>query len=117
MGRQTAELLQTAVASSKSKPSGILAATVGGSVFKVRHYPVGIVTLIVTASGVFGEMQARAYETSCKDRGVRQRDPARATHNVIHLMNGRKCAIPDRNDCRSEDGFTALGQVAFGRKG
>ena len=46
MGRQTAELLQTAVASSKSKSSGISAAAVG------------IVTLIVTASGVFGEMQA-----------------------------------------------------------
>jgi len=46
MGRQTAELLQTALASSKSKSSGILAAAVG------------IVTLIVTASGVFGEMQA-----------------------------------------------------------
>jgi membrane protein len=46
MGRQTAELLQTAVASSKSKSSGILAAAVG------------IVTLVVTASGVFGEMQA-----------------------------------------------------------
>jgi membrane protein len=45
MGRQTAELLQTAVAS-KSKSSGILAAAVG------------IVTLVVTASGVFGEMQA-----------------------------------------------------------
>jgi membrane protein len=46
MGRQTAELLQTAVASAKSKSSGILAAALG------------IVTLIVTASGVFGEMQA-----------------------------------------------------------
>lgn len=46
MGRQTAELLQTAVASSKSKSSGFFAAGIG------------IVTLIVTASGVFGEMQA-----------------------------------------------------------
>jgi membrane protein len=46
MGRQTAELLQTAVASSKSKSAGILAAAVG------------IVTFVVTASGVFGEMQA-----------------------------------------------------------
>src|SRR4029077_2326638 len=46
MGRQTAELLQTAVASSKSKSSGFLAAAVG------------IVTLVVAASGVFGEMQA-----------------------------------------------------------
>lgn len=46
MGRQTADLLQTAVASSKSKSSGFLAAAVG------------IITLVVTASGVFGEMQA-----------------------------------------------------------
>jgi membrane protein len=46
MGAQTAELLQTAVASSKSKSSGFLAAAIG------------IITLIVTASGVFGEMQA-----------------------------------------------------------
>jgi membrane protein len=46
MGRQTAELLQTAIASSKSKSSGFLVAAVG------------VVTLIVTASGVFGEMQA-----------------------------------------------------------
>jgi membrane protein len=46
MGRQTAELLQTAVASSKSRSSGFLAAAVG------------LVTLVATASGVFGEMQA-----------------------------------------------------------
>jgi membrane protein len=46
MGRQTAELLQTAIASSKSQSSGFLAAAVG------------LVTLIATASGVFGEMQA-----------------------------------------------------------
>jgi membrane protein len=46
MGRQTADLLQTAVASSKSKSSGFLAAAIG------------IVTLVITASGVFGEMQA-----------------------------------------------------------
>jgi len=46
MGRQTAELLQTAIASSKSQSSGFWAAAVG------------LVTLIATASGVFGEMQA-----------------------------------------------------------
>ena len=46
MGRQTAELLQTAIASSKSQSSGFLAAAVG------------LVTLIATASGVFGEIQA-----------------------------------------------------------
>jgi membrane protein len=45
MGQQTAEVLQTAVASASSKSSGILATTIG------------IITLVVTASGVFGEMQ------------------------------------------------------------
>ena len=45
MGRQTAEVLQTAVASASSTSSGVVATIIG------------IVTLIVTASGVFGEMQ------------------------------------------------------------
>ena len=45
MGQQTAQVLQTAVESAASKSSGILATIIG------------IVTLIVTASGVFGEMQ------------------------------------------------------------
>jgi membrane protein len=45
MGQQTAELLQTAVASASGKSSGILATIIG------------VVTLLVTASGVFGEMQ------------------------------------------------------------
>jgi membrane protein len=45
MGQQTAEVLQTAVASAASKSSGIVATIVG------------IVTLLITASGVFGEMQ------------------------------------------------------------
>ena len=46
MGQQTAEVIQSAVASAASKLSGILATIVG------------IVVLLVTASGVFGEMQA-----------------------------------------------------------
>jgi membrane protein len=46
MGAQTAEVLQSAVASVAGKSSGILATTVG------------IITLIATASGVFGEMQS-----------------------------------------------------------
>jgi membrane protein len=46
MGDQTAQLLQTAVASASKKSSGALAALVG------------LLTLILTASGVFGEMQA-----------------------------------------------------------
>jgi len=46
MGQQTAEVLQTAVASAASKSSGVVAATI-----------IGIITLMVTASGVFGEMQ------------------------------------------------------------
>jgi membrane protein len=45
MGQQTAEVLQTAVRSAASKSSGILATIIG------------IITLVVTASGVFGEMQ------------------------------------------------------------
>jgi membrane protein len=45
MGQQTAEVLQAAVANAASKTSGIWATIIG------------IVTLIVTASGVFGEMQ------------------------------------------------------------
>jgi membrane protein len=45
MGEQTADVLQSAIASAASKSSGILATLIG------------IVTLIVTASGVFGEMQ------------------------------------------------------------
>jgi membrane protein len=45
MGQQTAEVLQTAVASAAGKSSSILATIIG------------IGTLLVTASGVFGEMQ------------------------------------------------------------
>ena len=46
MGQQTADVLQTAVASASKKSSGIVATIVG------------VVTLIATASGVFGEMQS-----------------------------------------------------------
>jgi membrane protein len=45
MGQQTAEVLQTAVASAAGKSFGILATIIG------------VGTLLVTASGVFGEMQ------------------------------------------------------------
>jgi len=46
MGQQSAELLQTTIKSASGKSSGIFASALG------------IVTLIVTASGVFGEMQS-----------------------------------------------------------
>jgi membrane protein len=46
MGQQTAEVLQSAVASAAGKSSGIVASIVG------------IITLFATASGVFGEMQS-----------------------------------------------------------
>ena len=46
MGKQTADVLQTAMASAADKSSGIWATLIG------------VVTLIVTASGVFGEMQS-----------------------------------------------------------
>ena len=45
MGKQTAEILQTAIASAAGKSSGILATLIG------------VATLLVTASGIFGEMQ------------------------------------------------------------
>jgi membrane protein len=45
MGQETAQILQTAVASASSEPAGIMATIIG------------VVTLLVTASGVFGEMQ------------------------------------------------------------
>jgi membrane protein len=69
MGAQTAELLQTAVASSKSKSSGFLAAAIG------------IITLIVTASGVFGEMQAalnKVWKAEAKGTTVGRLVQARA---------------------------------------
>jgi membrane protein len=46
MGQQTAEVLQSAVASASGKSAGIVATLIG------------VVTLIATASGVFGEMQS-----------------------------------------------------------
>src|SRR5689334_4076920 len=46
MGRQTAEVLQSAIASAACKSSSIIATIIG------------VATLIATASGVFGEMQA-----------------------------------------------------------
>lgn len=46
MGRQTADVLQSAVANASGKSSGILATMIG------------VVTVLATASGVFGEMQS-----------------------------------------------------------
>src|SRR4029434_291828 len=45
MGEQTADILQSLLAGASRKSSGILATAIG------------VVTLLVTASGVFGEMQ------------------------------------------------------------
>lgn len=46
MGKQSADVLQTAIAGAADKKAGILASVIG------------VVTLLITASGVFGEMQA-----------------------------------------------------------
>jgi membrane protein len=46
MGQESAQLLQTALANSQSKSSGMIATLIGA------------LTIIITASGVFGEMQA-----------------------------------------------------------
>jgi len=50
IGNQSAELLQTVVESASGRFSGVIASTIG------------LVTLIVTASGVFGEMQSALNE-------------------------------------------------------
>ncbi len=50
MGQQSAELLQTAIKGASNRSSGILASVIG------------FVTLLVTASGVFGEMQTALNE-------------------------------------------------------
>src|SRR5690349_24815533 len=46
MGQQTADMLQTAVANANNTSSGTLATIIG------------LVTVVATASGVFGEMQS-----------------------------------------------------------
>src|SRR6202047_3205831 len=46
MGQERAELLQNVIRSASGKPSGIFASALG------------VITLLVTASGVFGEMQS-----------------------------------------------------------
>jgi membrane protein len=46
MGQESAELLQNVIRSASGKPSGIFASALG------------VITLLVTASGVFGEMQS-----------------------------------------------------------
>jgi membrane protein len=69
MGQQTAEVLQTAVASAAGKSSGILATIIG------------IVTLIATASGVFGEIQSALnaiWKTESKGTTVSRLIRARA---------------------------------------
>ena len=55
MGKQTADLLQSVISSASAKLSGVVATIIG------------LVTLIATASGVFGEMQA-ALNTIWKTR-------------------------------------------------
>jgi membrane protein len=55
MGKQAADLLQSVIASASAKSSGVVATVIG------------TVTLIATASGVFGEMQA-ALNTIWKTR-------------------------------------------------
>ena len=70
MGQQTADVLQSAIAGASDKSSGILATALG------------IITLIVTASGVFGEMQTalnKVWEMEPKTSTVSKLIWARAT--------------------------------------
>src|ERR1700709_717430 len=67
MGQQSAELLQGAIQNAGTKSSGILATIIG------------VVTLIVTASGVFGEMQSALnviWKASPQGTTVSRRLPA-----------------------------------------
>lgn len=69
MGQQTADILQSAVASASGKTSGVLATVIG------------IATLIATASGVFGEMQSSLnaiWKTEAKPTNVSRLIQARA---------------------------------------
>jgi membrane protein len=77
MGQQTAEVLQTAVASAAAKSSGILATIIG------------ILTLIVTASGVFGEVQS-ALNAIWK---VEQKDTPAGRSTVSRLIRARAASL------------------------
>jgi membrane protein len=69
MGKQTAEVLQAAIASAAGKSSGILATLIG------------VATLLVTASGIFGEMQTalnRIWKANPKSGTVSRLIRARA---------------------------------------
>ena len=63
MGRQSADLLQTAIQSAATKTTGFLATMIG------------LITLIITASGVFTEMQS-TLNTSGRPSHVAPRSPA-----------------------------------------
>jgi hypothetical protein len=81
MGPQTGEVLQSAVASAAGKSSGIVATIVG------------IITLIATASGVFGEMQSALnaiWKAKPKGTTVSRLIRARATQSGV----GRGTGVP-----------------------
>ena len=70
MGKQTSELLQSVIASASQKSSGFIATAVG------------LVLLIVTASGVFGEMQSTLntiWKTGHRTTNIGRLIRARAT--------------------------------------
>lgn len=72
MGKQTADLLQSVIANASTKSSGIIATALG------------IGTLIATASGVFGEMQA-ALNTIWKTRSQTKTVPRLIRARVMSL--------------------------------
>jgi membrane protein len=75
MGPQTAEVLQSAVASAAGKSSGIVATLIG------------VITLAVTASGVFGEMQSALNAIwKAKPRGTTMSRLIRARATSLGLV-------------------------------
>jgi membrane protein len=90
MGQQTAEVLQTAVASASSKPSSIMATMIG------------IITLIVTASGVFVEMQTALnaiWKATPKGTTVSQLIRARCQSRISRSIGISSYGVPRCEHC------------------
>jgi membrane protein len=91
MGQQAADVLQSALASASTKSSGIVATIIG------------VVTLLVTASGMFGEMQTalnRIWRAELKSGTISRLVRARAAS--LGLVAPRKPRRrPARLDCSS----------------
>ena len=92
MGAQAADLLQSAIENAGEKSSGVLATIIG------------VITLLLTASGVFGEMQA-ALNTIWKTGPQKTSPLARLNQSnepwTFQMRTVRSCLVPRRNQSGS----------------